>query len=104
VFDFVGVDLTAALGAAVVRPRGHLTIVGIGGGTLPIGFFSIPYEVTVSTTSWGTIPELFELIALAERGDITPIVQRYTLDQAPDAYAAMRGGTLEGRAVITPEA
>ena len=34
VFDFVGVDATMALGAAVVRPRGHLTVVGIGGGTL----------------------------------------------------------------------
>lgn len=103
VFDFVGIDPTMALGAAVVRPRGHLTIVGIGGGTLSIGFFSIPYEVTVSTTYWGTIPELFELIALAERGDVKPVVQRFALDQALDAYGAMQDGTLEGRAVITPE-
>lgn len=104
VFDFVGIDPTMALGAAVVRPQGHLTVLGIGGGTLPISFFSIPYEVAVSTTYWGTIPELFEVIALAERGDITPVVHRYPLDDALDAYEAMRSGALEGRAVIVPEA
>ena len=99
VFDFVGVDATMALGAAVVRPRGHLTVVGIG-GSYTMSFFSIPYEVTLSTTYWGTIPELHELIALAARGDVAPVVQRYPLDRATDAYAAMRDGTLEGRAVI----
>ena len=100
VFDFVGVDATMALGAAVVRPRGHLTVVGIGGGSLTMSFFSLPYEVTLSTTYWGTIPELHELITLAARGDVAPVVQRYTLDRSLDAYAAMRDGTLEGRAVV----
>jgi propanol-preferring alcohol dehydrogenase len=102
VFDLVGIDATMALGAAVVRPLGHLTLVGIGGGTLPFSFFSIPYEVTLSTTYWGTIPELHEVIALAERGLITPKVQRFSLDDAMGAYEAMRSGKLEGRAVITP--
>lgn len=100
VFDFVGIDATMALGAAVVQPRGHLTIVGIGGGSYTMSFFSIPYEVSLSTTYWGTIPELHEVIALAARGDIAPIVQRYPLGRALDAYAAMRDGTLEGRAVV----
>lgn len=100
VFDFVGVDATMALGAAVVRPRGHLTIVGLGGGTLATSFLSIPYEVALSTTYWGTLPELHEVIALAERGDIAPVVQRHTLADAPDAYRAMQEGKLEGRAVI----
>ena len=80
--------------------RVDLTIVGIGGGTLPVSFFSMPYEVTLSTTYWGTIPELHELIALAARGDIAPVVQRYPLEKAMDAYHAMQDGTLEGRAVI----
>jgi hypothetical protein len=31
VIDLVGVDATLALGAAVLRSLGHLTIVGIGG-------------------------------------------------------------------------
>ena len=44
-----------------------------------------------------------QLIALAARGDIAPVVQRYTLGDALDAYRAMQDGTLEGRAVIVHE-
>ena len=101
--DMVGVDATLALGAAVTRPMGHLTIVGIGGGTLPIGFFSIAYEVSVATTYWGTIPELMEVVTLAAEGRITPHIQRFGLADAHTAYEAMQAGTLEGRAVIIPD-
>ncbi|MDZ7679461.1 MAG: NAD(P)-dependent alcohol dehydrogenase [Acidimicrobiales bacterium] len=101
--DVVGADPTLALAAAITRPLGHLTIVGIGGGTLPIGFFSIAYEVSVATTYWGTIPELMEVITLGAQGRITPHVQRYTLADAMSAYEAMSAGTLDGRAVIVPD-
>lgn len=101
--DMVGADPTLSLAAAITRPLGHLTIVGIGGGTLPIGFFSIAYEVSVATTYWGTIPELMEVIALGAQGRIQPHVQRYPLDDAMSAYEAMSAGTLDGRAVIVPD-
>lgn len=101
--DVVGADPTLSLAAAITRPLGHLTIVGIGGGTLPIGFFSIAYEVSVATTYWGTIPELMEVITLGAQGRITPHVQRYTLADAMSAYEAMSAGTLDGRAVIVPD-
>jgi propanol-preferring alcohol dehydrogenase len=102
VIDFVGADATMALGAAVVRPLGHLTIVGIAGGSLPISFFGIAYEASVATTYWGSLPELVEVIALASARHITPRVERYSLENALDAYAAMTAGKLEGRAVIIP--
>ncbi len=102
VLDLVGVDATMALGAAVSRMLGHLTIVGIGGGTLPISFFALPYEVSVATTYWGTLPELIELIALARQGGVTAHVQTFGLDEAMRAYEAMTKGALEGRAVIVP--
>lgn len=102
VLDIVGVDATMALAAQVVRSLGHLTVVGIGGGSLPFSFFGVPYEASVSTTYWGTIPELLEVIALAAAGRITPVVQEFPLDRALDAYAAMRDGRLDGRAVIVP--
>ncbi len=44
VLDFVGVDSTIALAAQVSRPLGHVTIVGIGGGTFGFSFFSVPYS------------------------------------------------------------
>jgi propanol-preferring alcohol dehydrogenase len=102
VLDFVGSDSTLALSAAISRMLGHVTIVGIAGGTLPIGFFSIPYEASVATTYWGSLPELMELVALAQAGRIAATVTRYDLDHAGDAYAAMASGALDGRAVIVP--
>ncbi len=102
VLDLVGVDQTLALAAKATRMLGHLTIVGIGGGTLPLGFFSIPYEASVATTYWGSLPELWEVIQLARTGRIRPHVTTFDLEHAVDAYTAMRDGTLEGRAVIVP--
>lgn len=102
VLDMVGADATLALGAAVAKPFGHLTIVGIGGGTLPIGFFTIGYEVSVATTYWGSLPELVEVIALAEAGKVRAEVTTYGLEDAPQAYHAMQDGSLRGRAVIVP--
>ncbi len=102
VLDFVGVDATMQFGAAVARSLGHLTIVGIGGGTLPIGFFTVPYELSIATTYWGSIPELIEVIALARAGKVRPRVQRFSLDEAPAAYEQMRAGQLHGRAVVVP--
>ncbi len=102
VIDLVGVDATLALGAAVSRSLGHLTIVGIGGGILPIGFFTIPYEVSVATTYWGSSVELSEVIGLARAGHIKAHVERVPLADAMDAYTRMQAGELRGRAVIVP--
>ena len=71
VVDLVGADATMQLGAATVRPLGHLTIVGLAGGTLPVSFFATPYEASVATTYWGSIPELIEVGARAPPGILT---------------------------------
>ncbi|WP_405095235.1 NAD(P)-dependent alcohol dehydrogenase [Micromonospora sp. NBC_01412] len=102
VLDFVGADATLALGAAAARTVGDLTIVGIGGGTLPVSFFSVPYEVSIQTTYWGSRPELIEVLDLGARGLIKPKVTTFGLDDAVDAYRQMQDGSLEGRAVIVP--
>lgn len=104
VLDFVGSDATLPLAVASSRVRGHLTIVGLGGGTLPISYFGIPYECSVATTYWGNITELREVLALAEAGRIRSRIETFTLEEGPDAYARMRAGQLAGRAVITPNA
>jgi propanol-preferring alcohol dehydrogenase len=102
VLDFVGSDSTLALAASVARPTGDLNIVGIAGGTLPVGFFTVPYEMSIQTTYWGSRPELVEVLQLAARGLLRAQVTTYTLETAMDAYRAMEAGKLEGRAVITP--
>ena len=103
VIDFVGSDATLALAAAVTRSLGDLTIVGIAGGTLPVSFFSVPYEVSIQTTYWGSRPELVEVLDLGVRGLIRPTITTFTLDEAVRAYTALESGEIEGRAVVVPK-
>jgi propanol-preferring alcohol dehydrogenase len=102
VVDLVGADSTLALAAAVTRPMGQITLVGIAGGSLPVSFFSPAYEVSVSSTYWGSLPELMEVIALASSGRIRAHVQRFPLEDAVAAYDELHHGRLDGRAVIVP--
>lgn len=106
VFDFVGTDATMALAAAAVRPRGRVTVVGLGGGSLPFRFVAEPWARTFAasfaTSYWGSIPELMELVDLAERGLVKAETERFTLDQAPAALEALQKGRLRGRAVVVP--
>jgi propanol-preferring alcohol dehydrogenase len=102
VLDFVGLDATLSLAAASSRTLGHVTLVGIGGGTHPFNFFSQPYEVSFATTYWGSITELMELLALAEAGHVAAHIERVPLGDAADAYDRLAAGEIHGRAVIVP--
>jgi alcohol dehydrogenase, propanol-preferring len=102
VLDHVGSDDTLAMAAALVRTLGDLTIVGIGGGTLGVSFFSLPYEASVQTTYWGNRQELVEVLDLGARGLLHAETTLYTLEDAPRAYADLAHGTVTGRAVVVP--
>jgi propanol-preferring alcohol dehydrogenase len=102
VLDFVGAQPTVELGAKIVRQLGDLTIVGIGGGVLPVGFFSLPYEASVQTTYWGSHSELAEVIDLGARGLLHPPVTTYKLADAAAAYHDLADGKVVGRAVVVP--
>lgn len=104
VFDFVGAQPTVDLAAGVAKVMGDLSIVGIGGGTLPVSFFAVPYEVSIQTTYWGSVTELMELLDLARQGRIKVTSTHFTLDEAPEAYRRLAAGALTGRAVIMPNA
>jgi propanol-preferring alcohol dehydrogenase len=102
VLDFVGVEATLAVAAAVARPLGHLTLVGIGGGSFPFSFFSLGYEVSLASTYWGSVTELMEVLALARAGHIHAHTQTFPLHQAAQIYDQLAAGQLTGRAVIVP--
>jgi alcohol dehydrogenase, propanol-preferring len=102
VLDFVGVNPTLTLAAQVARVLGHLTIVGVGNATLPVNFHSPPHECSVSAPFWGSIPELIEVVGLAQTGKITMLVEHFPLDDAAHAYDLLHHGKIAGRAVITP--
>jgi propanol-preferring alcohol dehydrogenase len=101
-FDFVGVGPTLRTAAAVMARQSRLTVVGIGGGTLEWSFFTNPYECEVTNTYWGTTEELHEVVAMYRQGQIVPEVERYSLQDAPEAYRKLQAGELSGRAVVVP--
>lgn len=102
VLDFVGVGSTLAAAAASARTLGDVTLVGIGGGSIPFSFFTVPLEVSLQSVYWGTRPELVEVLDLAARGLVRAEVTTYPLEAAPEVYRALAAGAISGRAVITP--
>jgi propanol-preferring alcohol dehydrogenase len=103
VLDFVGNDATMKLAASVARPDGEVTVVGLAGGTLPFRAGALPFDCAITVPYWGSAVELMEVLALARAGTVRSRVRRFPLSQAPDAYAQLREGKIDGRAVITPQ-
>lgn len=101
VLDFVGIDATLGLAAAVLGTGGRVTLVGIGGGTFPMAS-GLPLEWSVSRISNGTIPELHEVVELARRGAIRVEVERLALEDALEGYRRLRDGEVVGRLVAVP--
>ncbi len=104
VLDFVGVNPTLQMAAQMARVLGHLTIVGLGEGALPVNFFSPPHECSVASPFWGSIPELMEVVSLGEAGKIKMLVEHFPLERADEAYNLLHDGKILGRAVIMPNA
>jgi len=102
VVDMVGSDDSIALAAAVAKFESDLTIVGLAGGKFEFAFGAVPFEAQLCIPYWGTAVELMECLELARQGKIHAHVEHFSLDQAPEAYAKMREGHLDGRAVISP--
>ncbi|MYX75799.1 NAD(P)-dependent alcohol dehydrogenase [Streptomyces sp. SID3915] len=102
VLDFVGAPPTVKTAGASASVDSDVTIVGIGGGTLPVGFGVLPFSTSVSAPYWGARRELAEVIELAHAGAVDVHVETYSIDEAPLAYERLHDGKINGRAVILP--
>ncbi|MDG4764572.1 zinc-binding dehydrogenase [Solwaraspora sp. WMMD406] len=107
VLDFVCVDTTLDTARQVVATGGHLTLVGLGGGTLHMtataaGPPPVPFETSAVVPFWGTRAELAEVIALGTQGLLRAEVQTFPLTETVRAYQSLRDGEIHGRAVIVP--
>ena len=103
VVDCVGSDDTFALAAGGVRPGGHVSLLGLAGGTFPMRFGAVPLETSVIFSNWGTRAELAEVVALAREGVIAIDVERVQLAGVPAAYERLATGATHGRLVAVPE-
>jgi propanol-preferring alcohol dehydrogenase len=102
VFDFVGAGPTVKIAAASAAAEADIQVVGIGGGSLPVGFGSPAYDVTVRAPYWGSRSELIEVLELAQRGQVSVEIETFSLDEAPKAYQLLHDGKIRGRAVVVP--
>ena len=104
VIDFVNAPQTARTGLAVLRKRGTLILVGLFGGSLELSLVTIPLKaITIQGAYTGNYNDLIELLDLAKKGTIKPIVtKRYSLDQVNDALNDLKARKIIGRAVINP--
>ena len=102
VLDFVGSDETLSTAASVLAPGGQICMVGLGGGTLPMTFGTLPLEWSLRRPSWGTLPELHEVVGLARAGALELEVERLRLEDAIDGYRRLGRGEVTGRAVVVP--
>jgi alcohol dehydrogenase, propanol-preferring len=104
VIDFVNASKTVETDMQLLRRRASLVLVGLFGGELKLSLVSMPtraYKIIGSYT--GSISEMVELVSLAKRGVIKPVVsERFKLDQATEALSKLKDGKITGRGVINP--
>jgi alcohol dehydrogenase, propanol-preferring len=102
VLDFVGIDATMKLGLAVLTRQGLLVLVGLAGGTVPVGFFTQPSEAAITTSTWGSRNDLAEVVSLAQQGKVTATTESHRLDDINQVLERLEHGLIEGRAVVVP--
>jgi propanol-preferring alcohol dehydrogenase len=102
VIDFVGSEETLALAAGLVARGGVVALLGLAGGTVPFGFFSLAPEASLTTVFAGSVSDLQAVVRLAERGAIESRVVQYPLEEVGRALDDLRAGEVQGRAVLVP--
>jgi propanol-preferring alcohol dehydrogenase len=104
VIDFVNASKTVETDMQFLRRRAKLVLVGLFGGELKLSLVSMPtraYRLIGSYT--GTLSDMTELVSLARRGVIKPLVSnRFKLNQATEALKMLKEGKILGRGVINP--
>ena len=102
VLDFVGTDETHASGMAMLARRGLYSIVGYGGMVTHPSVGFVVGETVVAGNLVGNWIDLWGLLQLHGRGDVTLRTQTHSLEDVNDVLDALRGGEVTGRAVLVP--
>ena len=104
VIDFVNASKTVETDMQLLRRRAKVVLVGLFGGELKLSLVTMPtraYRIIGSYT--GSITNMIELVSLAKRGVIRPIISnRFKLNQATEALTMLKNGKILGRGIINP--
>jgi 2-desacetyl-2-hydroxyethyl bacteriochlorophyllide A dehydrogenase len=106
VFDLVASDESMALATRMLARHGRLIFTGYGADKLQLSpLWLVLREVQIRGAVGNTLAELHEVIHLAECGRLRSVTgPAFALEEANDALAALRAGTLLGRAMLVPRA
>jgi len=102
ILDFVGTSDSLALSTRLVDRGGIVVQIGEGSGTIPFGLGLTDFEVTLTTSILGSLPDVRAVLDYARKGCLQWDVQEFPLSDANAALAKLRQGELLGRAVLRP--
>jgi propanol-preferring alcohol dehydrogenase len=104
ILDLVGATSTVDLAIVSLRKGGEIVVVGLYGGELKQPLVYFPLRAFAIRGSYvGSLPELRELMALAQGGRLEPIkVTRRRLDEANASLMDLKAGRVVGRIVLVP--
>lgn len=101
IIDFVGANPTMQAAAGVVNRQGILVVVGLAGGRLEFGVGVIPSETVITSSIWGSLEEMKELLEFVKTEGVAHLVETMPLDDAQEALDRLRRGEIRGRVVLT---
>jgi len=102
VVDLVGTNSTLSSGTRLLDPEGIFVLVGESGGSLHFKVGEVPWEASYTTSLWGSIADLRQVVGYARAGEIEWNVETMSLDNANEALDRLRTGQVSGRLVLTP--
>ena len=102
VVDFVGSDTTHASSMEMLARHGFYSVVGYGGMLTVPSVGLIGAEHTIAGNLVGSWVDLWELLQLHARGDVTLRAESHALASVNDVLDALRAGDVTGRAVLVP--
>jgi alcohol dehydrogenase, propanol-preferring len=104
VADFVGTPATTSMGFRLLGREGRLVLVGLVGGSAQLSLPLFPLRgAQIVGNFTGTLADLVELVDLARKGTIAPVVTgAYRLEEANEVLSKLGRGEIAGRAVLKP--
>jgi NAD+-dependent secondary alcohol dehydrogenase Adh1 len=102
VLDVVGSQATHDLGLAMLARHGVLSLVGYGGTISVPSVELVTNERQVAGNLVGSWIDLWEILQLHARGNVTLRTETHPLEEVNDVLDSLREGEVTGRAVLVP--
>jgi propanol-preferring alcohol dehydrogenase len=102
VLDMVCAQSTVDLARRSVAIGGDIAMIGTGSGILGVGVGQMAFQASVRRPFWGSLPDLWEVVALARNGRIHTEFEAHPLESGPEVYERLKAGEVRGRAVLVP--